>query len=238
MIKPISRTTLSEEMSKQMIEMVRNGEWIPGEKIPGEIELSKAFQVSRNTVREALKSLEISGIIEAQPGRGTFLSIHAQRNIDRMELMYLLKSGSSFDELMDTRLLIEPHLGQLAAERANDEDIEVLERIMDECREAIDNGNYTTDHGLKFHMHIAVMSKNLVLAKFLHSITEELYAQRLMFLDKYVENQDLEEHIKEHEKILEAVKRRDSEAVKKYLYEHIHSAMLTLKEEYARSAGE
>ncbi|GAA0737551.1 FadR/GntR family transcriptional regulator [Clostridium oceanicum] len=225
MIKPASRTTLYEEVTKQIIQMVKDGKWMPGDKIPGEIALSEAFEVSRNCIREALKSLELSGIIKAKPGRGTFLSQDCLRNINRMELLSVLKSESSIKELMETRLIIEPELGFLAAQRADEEDISELEALLKESIETIKKGTYTTEIGLDFHMIIAKASKNNILSKFLSSITDQLLAQRFLNIHRYLDNKELLKEVENHNHILDCIKNRDCEKTKKLLYNHIYDSM-------------
>ena len=90
MIKPVSKTTLYEEVIKQIISMIKEGKWIPGDKIPGELSLSESFNVSRNIIREALKSLELSGIVEAKPGKTTCAECSAEFEIDdRVECVFV-----------------------------------------------------------------------------------------------------------------------------------------------------
>lgn len=225
MIKPASRTTLYEEVTKQIIEMAKSGKWIPGDKIPGEIALSEAFEVSRNCIRESLKGLELSGIIKAMPGKGTFLSEDCLRNINRMELLTVLKSQSSIQELMETRLIIEPQLGFLAAERADDEDISALTNMIEKSKQAIKNGTYTTEIGLDFHMLIAKTAKNKILSKFLNSITDQLGAQRFLNIKKYLDDNELLKEVENHNEILTCIKNKEANKAKELLYKHIYDSM-------------
>ena len=74
MIRPATRTTLYKEVINQMIELIKTEEWKQGERIPGEIDLARRFEVSRNCVREALKALGHAGVVESKAGLGTFLA--------------------------------------------------------------------------------------------------------------------------------------------------------------------
>ena len=87
MIRPATKSKLYEEVSAQIIEMVKIGEWKPGDQLISEAELGRTFQVSRNCIRESLKALELSGIIQSQPGRGTYLTEDALENIYRKALL-------------------------------------------------------------------------------------------------------------------------------------------------------
>ncbi|CAH2212096.1 FadR/GntR family transcriptional regulator [Tepidibacter aestuarii] len=234
MIKPVSKTTLYEEVIKEIIRMIKEGQWLPGDKIPGELSLSESFNVSRNIIREALKSLELSGVVEAKPGRGTFLTLDSLKNIAMMDLLWSLKSDSSIIELMETRLIIEPQLAFLAAERANQDDIKILENILEKSINAVENKSYTVKMGHEFHMTLAEISKNKTLSKFLHSITNELNAQRFMYVNDYVDYKILSNEVIEHKKIFEYIKNGEGKKAQDCIYAHINNRIQLIKDDFSK----
>lgn len=219
MIKPINKNKLFQDITEQIIYMVKEGIWNPEEKIPGEIELAERFNVSRNILRESLKSLELSGILEAKAGKGTFLTKDALKNIRKMELFNTLKSNNGIKELMEARLIIEPALAKLAVDNATDEEIEKIGKY------CIDSNRYTVNNGVKFHMSIVKLSQNKILYTLLSSIIDEIEAQRFMYLEKYTKTEILEKSLKEHIKIYEALKNRDRDMIYNLLYNHINKEM-------------
>ncbi|MDN4523360.1 FadR/GntR family transcriptional regulator [Fictibacillus fluitans] len=229
MIKPLNRRTLYEAVIEEIIELIKNKQWKPEDKIPGEIELSKRFEVSRNCIREALKALEHSKIIFSKAGHGTFVTANAHQNIYAMELAGLLRQGNTLSELLETRLIIEPQLTYIAAEKANEADIKKLENIIKKSKETISSGSYDTIIGYEFHMAIAEISNNTLLIKFLESINEELNAQRKLLLIKHLTEQDLIREIKEHEEIKDLIKSRSPRKAEEKMRKHIIVAKGILK---------
>lgn len=221
MIRPAVRKNLFEEVSDQIIELIKSGKWMLGEKIPGEVELSKSFQVSRNSIRESLKALELTGVLTSKAGSGTFVAERALRNINNMELASLIEDESSLVELMETRLMIEPELAYLAAQRATKEDIERLERSIKKGQKALADKTYTLDIGMEFHGLVREIARNRILDNFMKSINDHLMAQRakamLKHLDEYVVMVEWDEHAQ----MLELIKEGNASEVKKYMFEHI-----------------
>lgn len=220
MIKPISKNKLFQDITDQIINMVKEGIWNQGDRIPGEIELAENFNVSRNILREALKSLELSGILEAKAGKGTFITKDALINIKKMDMFKSLKDNNGIKELMETRLVLEPSLAKLAAINATDEEIEELAKY------CIKTNAYTVNDGVKFHMQVAKLSKNRILYTLLSSITEEIEAQRFMYIDKYRKAENLDKSLEEHKRIYEALKNRDKELIYELLYNHISKEII------------
>ncbi len=225
MIKPAIKKNLFEEVSEQIIKLIKKGEWNPGDKIPGEIDLSESFEVSRNSIREALKALELTGILNSKAGKGTFVSERALRNINNRELASLIEDESSLVELMETRLMIEPELAYLAAKRATPEDIEKLEDSISRSKKALADKDYTIDMGMEFHALIREIARNRILGNFMTSINDHLMAQRatamLKYLDEYVINVEWNEHVQ----MFEYIKAGEADLIKKYMYDHIAKSL-------------
>ena len=230
MIKPIDKKSIYEEITYEIIRQIKNGLWRPGEKITGEVALAEAFGVSRNSIREALKALELSGLIVSRPGKGTFLSEDAFTHINRMELLSTIKETTSYDKLMETRLIVEPQLAYLAAKRANEQDIQELEELLKEQQQAVKEGCYNIILGIKFHMRIMEASDNEILVKFMNSITDELCAHRFARVSSYFDGVTLSNELDEHSEMLELIKAREADLVKNKVYDHIKNAKDILRD--------
>jgi len=228
-IKPIDRKSLYEEITTEIIHLIKTGQWKPGDKITGEVALAEAFGVSRNSIREALKALELSGIIVARPGKGTFLAVDAMQHINRMELVSTIKGTQSYDELMETRLIVEPQLAYLASKRASKTDIDELKQLIKEQSEAVENGSYNITLGLKFHNKIMEASRNEVLAKFMNSIADELCAQRFVQISRYFDGHTLAHELQEHQEILDHIAAGEADLAKEKVYTHIKNAKDSLR---------
>ena len=246
MIKPITKTSMYMEIVDQMITRIKEGEWEPNSQLPTEIELAKAFNVSRNSIREALKSLVMFGIIYARPGLGTFIAKDALQKVGNTELLEAISEEASIEILMETRLIIEPQLSRLAALRATDKDkknlVEALELLNKDLNsrlmafnkakkalkaadtdalimEELQEHSNPSVNGIRFHMCVAETAKNIVLAKFLQSIKGELEKQRSRLYFK--DSQDIETMLEDHIKICDAIVSNDQDRAGREMYQHL-----------------
>jgi GntR family transcriptional regulator, transcriptional repressor for pyruvate dehydrogenase complex len=230
MITPAKKQNLYEEVSRQIIEMISSGQWKPGERIMGELELSRQFQVSRNSIRESIKALELVGILESRTGIGTFVADQALLNINSMLLSNLIDEESTLVELMETRLIVEPGLTYLAVKHATEEDITELDNIIKKGKKALVEKNYTFDLGFEFHKKIFAMSHNRILINLLDSITGSLIVTRgtvfFQHLNEYILNSELDEHME----MLECIKRKDAVLAKNLMQRHIENSLNLIKE--------
>ena len=224
-IEPVSKKSLFEEVSEQIIELIKDGTFPLGEKLPGENSLSKSFNVSRNSIRESLKALQLTGILTSKPGKGTYVSKKALRNIHNLKLMSIIENDSTLIELMEARLIIEPDLIYLATQRVTDEDIEKLEKVIEKGEKALKEKNYSFDIGMEFHMLILEISRNRILGDFMKSITDHLIAQRGKLMLEHLSEYILEVEMGEHKKMLEFIKKGNAEKAREYMRKHITNSM-------------
>ncbi|PLX32409.1 MAG: hypothetical protein C0604_05250 [Clostridiales bacterium] len=230
MIKPLVRKTLHEEIVNQIMDGITNGRLQPGNRIDGEAELARQFEVSRNIVREALKSLELIGVVHTINGKGSFISEDALTGIELMRLVRMMKNENYTIDLLESRIMIEGDIAYLAAQRATKKDIEDLSIIERETEEWIKKGSYKFQNGLRFHMKVAECSKNHIMQKFLRSISDELTAQRGQLILAHKSNDELMLELKEHISMIKFIKERKPEETKKVMQMHIMRAMRILKE--------
>jgi GntR family transcriptional repressor for pyruvate dehydrogenase complex len=209
---------------------ISDGQLNPGDRIDGEVELARQFEVSRNIVREALKSLELIDVVHTINGKGTFISDGAKSGLELMNLIKMIKSDDCAIDLMESRMMIEGDIAYLAAIRATPKDIEELSVIEKETRECIKKGSYRVENGLKFHMKVADCSKNQIMKRLLSSISNELTAQRGQLILAHKSNEELILELKEHISMIKFIKERKPEETKKVMQMHIARAMRILKE--------
>jgi GntR family transcriptional repressor for pyruvate dehydrogenase complex len=220
MLKPVERSTLYESVLKEMLSAIKRGYWKPGDRIPGEMTLATRFGVSRNCIREVMKSLNFFDIITAKPGQGTFLSENALRNIRNTELLRLISGQSSLIELMEVRLLIEAQAAYWAAERATQEDIASLQEILDEEKT---RSEPAVDIHAKFHDAIVNLSGNNLLIHLYNSIRTEIAVQRKKY-EKWPSG-ELRTFARQHQEILDKIKKRDPQGARDLMQEHIMESL-------------
>src|SRR5215831_17511801 len=136
MYKIIQNSRLYEQIVKQIEESLEKGNLKAGDQLPAERDLALQFGVSRTAVREAMKALREKGLIEAYPGRGTFITSETSNSI-RLTFDRLIRADhqEGTSHLVEVREILEPEIAALAAARANQENLEQLQEsigIMDE----------------------------------------------------------------------------------------------------------
>jgi DNA-binding FadR family transcriptional regulator len=160
---PVEETKAFLEIAHQIREQIENGNLKVGSRLPSERDLAEVFQSSRATVREALRSLEIIGIIESTVGRGTFIKTVNFAGMDG--LFAEISKQTSPSEVFEARFAIEPSLASLAALRASHEDLMNIKNCLDQliiAAEQVDIQQFEKLDG-QFHYEIALASKNTFL---------------------------------------------------------------------------
>jgi GntR family transcriptional repressor for pyruvate dehydrogenase complex len=222
-LKPVSRTTLSEQVALQLASELDAKRWRPGEKLPSEAELCKVFNVGRSTLREALKSLSFIGLIRMRAGEGSYVADQKSRYMEGPLLLAkgVLNSEKEVNDLCEARLLIETELAALCAQRATLQDFRALEKIVRDMKTAIDDGADTVGgQDLSFHMAVAAASRNEVLATLLKNIQEALHEliEKSLHLPA-----GMELAYQQHRTLLEALKQRNPSIARKAMRTHLRA---------------
>ena len=119
----ISRTKLFEDVSERIMEMIRSEEYPAGARLPSEQQLAQRFEASRNTVRGAIRSLSIFGLLRSINGSGTFVSERANVILEAQALASIMAHPDALLELVQARCVLEPQLAAMAARAASREEI-------------------------------------------------------------------------------------------------------------------
>ncbi len=221
-LKPVSRTTLSEQVAMQLAAELQAKRWQPGEKLPSEAELCKVFNVGRSTLREALKSLAFIGMIRMRAGGGSYVADQRSKYMDGPLLAKgVLNTEKDVTDLSEARLLLETEVAGLCAERATEQDFRTLEKIVNEMKSAIGKGGEGfKELDVTFHLTIAAASKNLILAALLKHIRaglEELITKSLLL------PAGMELAHKQHRAILEVLKQRNPGKARQAMRSHLRA---------------
>lgn len=212
MLKHATRATLHDNIMEQMITAIKEKHWEPGTKLPGEQSLAVTFGVSRACIREVLKALAHSGVLEARPGQGTYLTWDADEILNGNQLTSAMFSEFSYSELTEIRRLIEGQAAYWAAERASPESIKNLENIL----QSEGKGKTKTEVHNLFHKAIVEMSGNRLLVKLHDTLRNEIFSQK-EFHFSVLPDQDLEQQWE----IFYAVKAHAPEKAWKAMLKHV-----------------
>lgn len=224
-ISKISKQMISEEIMIQMKDNIISGEWLPGKKIPGEMELSSLFGVSRISVRYAIHQLVGMGLLLSKRGKGTFVTENVSAQYFSILLPYLLVERPSIIEVFEYRYILEGKVAALAAERATPEDIKILEDIYQKIGEYKEDYDESAKYDLMFHTMIASMTRNSVVIK----IMSILYDILKSTMRQAMEFTGLEVGRHYHSKVLEAIKNKDPKTAEEFMAKHVSSSLEIVK---------
>lgn len=229
-IKPLKRENLYQKVVHQLMELIDRKQLIPGEKLPCEEELSKAFGVSRSIIRESLKGLELLDIIKTESGVGTFIKKDALKSIGQFELTKMIRDRKNSIDLMEIRCVIEKEAAFYAAKRRTQKQVKELEKIINQTKTLLLDRKYDFKIGLAFHMKIAELSDNGILEKMLNNISDELAAQRKELLFKHFKIDELMYELKEHIQIYNYIKDGNPYKARESMNTHLSRALKILRE--------
>jgi GntR family transcriptional repressor for pyruvate dehydrogenase complex len=206
----------SEQISRQLLEKIISGKYQPGDRLPPERDLAFLFDVSRVVVREALSSLLAKGIVSVRQGRGTTVNPINQWNTLDPQVLLLLQGDAVFEQLMETRRIIEPEMAALAAERITPEELEIL-RTNSELPDD-DTVDMHVERDINFHSQIAKATHNHVLLMVLTSTADLLREGRRRIFDVPGELA-LARHW--HHTIFTAIEQHNPQAARKAMAKHM-----------------
>ena len=175
-VRALPRTTLTEAAFEQLIAYVVNGTWKAGDRLPPERELCRQFGIARTSLREALKAMELVGMLDSRVGDGTFVCPRSE--FLSRPLLWAL-TGADHEELveiMEARTAVEETLAGMAAERASPEEISGIESTVVQMRDAIADGASILEADMSFHLAVATAAHNEVLrnaVQLLRNITRQ-----------------------------------------------------------------
>jgi GntR family transcriptional regulator, transcriptional repressor for pyruvate dehydrogenase complex len=217
-IAPIKSTRIYEEIVRQVKAMITEGKLKGGDRLPPERDLAEKFVVSRTSVREALRALESLGLVEIRPGEGTFVREASIEALVEPLALLMVSQREAIGELFEARRLLEPSLAALAATRATPDEIQEMERILDEQGKEVANGRTGLAQDAQFHAAIGTAAHNRAITRIAHGIMDLLTQSREDSLN--TPGRPNRSH-EDHRRILAAIGRRDADGARAAMLEHI-----------------
>lgn len=215
----VYQKTIFSQIAKQILNAIQNGEYKPGDKLPSERSIAEQMGVSRNAVREALKSLQILGVIRSKTGDGTYV---AKVDLDRDNVFAILDKSYSPLEIIEARKAFEMGFIDKAIASLQESDVRALRRSLEKMREQAIAENYEAylAAGREFHISLAKACHNEVIeevSRFLWDITNSRLSA--VFHKAYCAK-SLANSIKIHSLLFQAVAARDLKVAKKMINRH------------------
>ena len=207
-----------EQVAEQIQRLVTEGALKPGDRLPAERDLARQFGVGRSSLRDAIRTLELMGVVESRHGHGTVV-----RDLDADALVIplakaLVRKRQMIAELLEVRRMIEPALAGRAARNATRDEIARMEQILERQRAKIARGEPTIEEDSQFHAAILTAARNTVVIKVLDVLMHLLRdsrARSLQFPGR------LEKSYAGHRRILRAIQKHDSAGAEAAVRRHL-----------------
>ena len=132
----IQRRKIHQDIAGQIRDLIRDGVLKPGDRLPSERELAERFQVGRGSLREAMRSLELQGMVISRPGSGTYVSTESLEPLASIIVSTLTGANRDLEGIFEVRHLLEPHIASLAAERSTSEDCDRMQEAIEDQDDA------------------------------------------------------------------------------------------------------
>ncbi|MCP4625670.1 MAG: FadR family transcriptional regulator [bacterium] len=222
--KLIERNGLIKRVTDELKNRILSGEFPVGELLPSQDLLSQKLGVSRATLREALNTLSLMGLVEMRQGVGTFVTAAAPEHFMQLIASLMILDRSSTRELIQAKNMVEPPVAALAAVHAEKQDLVQMEEALLVIETEFDRNEFVdsyTSKDARFHSLIARSSKNRVMYRVVEAIRGLLPAKLVM---AFANSPDLlVEAIKYHREIFRAIERHDPDSAERLMKEHVET---------------
>jgi GntR family transcriptional repressor for pyruvate dehydrogenase complex len=207
-----------EQVAEQIRRLIGSGALKPGDLLPPERELAEKLGVGRSSVRDAVRTLEVMGILEPQQGHGTVV-----RDLSADALVVPLASVLQHKrvlvtELLDVRRMIEPGLAARAAKNATADEVRYMAAVLERHEAKLRLGEEAVDEDSEFHYAIALAARNAVVLRVLDVLMDLLRESRSRSLQ--VPGRP-KRSFDGHRRILRAIQKRDAKAAEAAVHQHL-----------------
>lgn len=213
----------ADKIINQIRYLISSGELKPGDKLPPERKLAESLGVGRGPVRDAIRKLEFYGILKTLPQSGTVVAGMGLMALEGLITDVLKIETNDFASLVETRVLLEVHAAQFAAERRTEEDLVALRKALNEYEQKIADGRPAVEEDLMFHLKIAEASKNTALKSFMMIIIPDIINN---FIDLRVcEDDRFLKTVDEHEEILNYILKQEVQSAGDAMRAHLQEVL-------------
>ncbi len=207
-----------EQVADQIRKLVSDGTLKPGDLLPPERELAAKLGVGRSSIRDAVRTLEVMGILEPRQGHGTVVRDLSTDALVVPLASVLTRKREMVQELLDVRRMIEPGLAARAAKNATDEEIAHMTAILARHEAKLRRGEQAVNEDDEFHYAIALAARNSVVLQVIDVLMDLLRESRSRSLQ--VPGRP-KRSFDGHRRILRAIRRHDAEAAENAVRKHL-----------------
>jgi GntR family transcriptional repressor for pyruvate dehydrogenase complex len=223
LLEPVDVPKASDVLAHQLRERILSGELPEGTTLPAERELVKQTRMSRATVREALRILEVQNLVRVRAGRagGAFVQRPTTQSVANSVTMLIRGQKIRLADLMETREALEPFCAELAARKRTDDDLAALDRANETLGDPNADLTAFLQANLDWHIGVARAGQNELLIGFMTALSRAIYAgtENAAFVDEAVRA----ETRRAHRSITNAIRSRDADAAGRRMQRHVHT---------------
>ena len=227
-IKPVEKFVLIDQIIEKIEKLIENGDLNPGDFLPGERVLSEKLGVSRTSLRQALKALNVMGVLEIIPGKKTYIKESFSDILINPFRFIKAVHSIKIKELFEARRVLEEGIVQMTAKKADHKHIQKIQGFLDDAENNLENKNEFIYSEFMFHQSIFEAANNKILSAVMNSLNE-----LLLVLEKYEKDylgtQDRKKSLTQHKEIFEAIKHKDTEQARIAMHMHLDSMEARLK---------
>lgn len=213
------RESLVSEISRTLLKQIRSGKHPAGTLLPSERHMSESFRVSRTVLREAVRELESQGLVEVRHGVGIRVVDNLHRPVERSMSLLIPDQTQRLLHLMEARLLIEPPLARLAAQRSTESDWNAMALAQKHLKDAADSAE-AMQADLEFHQAVTSSSGNGVIHLMLEAVADLGRESRMVTLTHF----GFETAYRQHDQILDAIMSRIGDHAEELMRQHLERA--------------
>lgn len=221
-LRPMARQSLSERVALRIREMIRDGGYGKGDRLPAIMEMAHSFGVGHPTVREALTKLEAIGVVEIRHGSGVYVSRNEDLLLMSTPDYAPVVTRKLLADLIRSRMPLEMQSVTEAVEHITVKHLKEMRRLLATAGKHLGDDAMLNKVNMAFHREIAVASRNTVLLQLLDVLRELFQHEQLMILDIFGSR---EEDHRGHLAILEALERRDAAVAAQRMRKHLQGVL-------------
>lgn len=226
---------MADEIANRIRILILDGTLKRDQPLPSERDLAQRFDVSRGSVRDAFRRLEMIGLLETRHGQGTFPRELSVKNLVTPLASVLAHSRELQDELMDVRRMFEPAVARVAATRVTDAEIAELERILRAQQRKLRAGQSAIAEDMAFHSALAHATHNRVVVHIMETLNDLLVESRKLSLRQ---RGRASRSIQGHVGVVAALRGRDPESAARAMRDHIDQIAELVGQALEAGAGE
>lgn len=232
-MEPVRRVPIVQQVENRILQLIEDGTYSPGEKLPVEKDLCQQMSVGRGTVREAFRLLQARGYVEIKPGRGAFVAEYIP-DANGGALEWLIQNEATLRDAIEIRYDLEPLAAHRMAEKGSDEAIRRLEGLHEQLLEAVQSQDTVRIAQLDEDFHSAILEgtgNQLLIA-----INQQIIQGMKMFRYKTFQvPQNILNVVQPHTQIMRTIRARDGEGAESAMRSHLDKVQEDLRENVSQS---